>query len=364
MNNFSFSMHDKPFPSREINMTNKSQFIGRPDRSEQLAYIEISVLGVIFMVASVGNLTLILVLWNKRKKLSRMYVFMLHLSLADLVVAFFQVLPQMIWDITDVFFGPDQLCRLIRYLQLVGMFASTYMIVVMTLDRFQAICYPMVTFQKKRALWNAPICASWCISLLFSAPQVFIFSKTEIYPGVFECWAKFIQPWGSKAYVTWIFVAIFFIPINILIVCQVKICTTIKTSIYVKQHNDLELQEQHHIAAPRASRMNCISKPMIKTVKMTVVTVVAFVLCWTPFFIVHLWVAWSSEDVTEGAAFSIIMLLGNLNSCANPWIYMYFSGHIPRCVTQPETIPTREDSLNTASVDLGDRDCEDRTTSV
>ncbi|KAG8439772.1 hypothetical protein GDO86_005803 [Hymenochirus boettgeri] len=365
MNNFSFSKQEKSFPGSELNMTNKTQLTGRSDRNQQLAYIEISVLGMIFLIASAGNLILILVLWNRRRKLSRMYVFMLHLSLADLVVAFFQVLPQMIWDITDVFFGPDPMCRIIRYLQLVGMFASTYMIVVMTVDRFQAICYPMVTFQKKRALWNAPICTSWCISLLFSLPQLFIFSKTEINPGTFECWAKFIQPWGSKAYVTWIFIAIFFIPVIILIVCQIKICITIQTNMYIKQHNILELKEQQYRMTSRASSINCISKAMIKTVKMTIVTVIAFVLCWTPFFIVHLWTAWSTSTITEGAAFTVIMLLGNLNSCVNPWIYMYFSGQMPRCTSQvPETISTQEESLNTASIDLEGRDCEDRNSSL
>ncbi|KAM4676041.1 LOW QUALITY PROTEIN: isotocin receptor-like [Discoglossus pictus] len=365
--NFSFSVQERSWQTEspfQNNISNKSDFSGWSERDERLAYIEISVLGIIFMTASIGNFTLILVLWSRRKKLSRMYVFMLHLSFADLVVAFFQVLPQLIWDITDVFIGPDFVCRIIKYLQLVGMFASTYMIVVMTVDRFQAICYPMVTFQKKRALWNAAICTSWCISLIFSIPQVFIFSKTEIVPGIFECWAEFIQPWGSKAYVTWIFVAIFFIPVSILTVCQIKICKTIQMNIYVKQHNDLKLQEQPQTMTSRASSINCISKAMIKTVKMTVLTVVTYVLCWTPFFIVQLWAAWYPSVVTEGAVFTIIMLLGNLNSCANPWIYMYFCGHIPHCSKLPEKTSTREESAITASINFGDRECEDRTTSV
>ncbi|XP_053575756.1 isotocin receptor-like [Bombina bombina] len=370
MRNFSFSVQDMYYQIEcniqysNLNNTNSSDLIDRSKRDEQLAQIEISVLGVIFMTASIGNFTLISVLWGKRKKLSRMHVFMLHLGLADLVVAFFQVLPQLIWDITDVLIGPDPVCRIIKYLQLVGMFASTYMIVVMTVDRFQAICYPMVTFQKKRALWNTAICTSWCISLIFSIPQVFIFSKIEIDPGIFECWADFIQPWGSKAYVTWIFVAIFFIPVSILTACQIQICRTIQLNIYVKQHNGLELQLQHQTVTSRASSINCVSKAMIKTVKMTVVIVVAYVLCWTPFFIVQLWAAWSPSCATEGAVFTIIMLLGNLNSCANPWIYMYFCGHIPHCSAHPENITTQEESMITASINFKDRESEDKTTSL
>nr|XP_014428823.1 arg8-vasotocin receptor-like isoform X2 [Pelodiscus sinensis] len=309
MENFSFPVQtnayqtESLFPQLVLSLTNKSDTLGRPERDEQLAQVEIGVLGIIFVTASVGNFILILVLWRRRKKLSRMYVFMLHLSIADLVVAFFQVLPQLIWDITDVFMGPDALCKMIKYLQLLGMFASAYMIVVMTVDRYQAVCYPMVTFQKKRALWNAAICTGWSTSLFFSLPQVFIFSKTEISPDIFECWGEFIQPWGLKAYVTWIFVAIFFIPTAILTLCQVKICKIIQMNIHVKKRNDSEVINKKQILSSQANSINYISKAMIKTVKMTVVIVVAYVLCWTPFFIVQLWSVWYPSGVTEGMHF-------------------------------------------------------------
>uniref|UniRef100_A0A4W3JSJ8 G-protein coupled receptors family 1 profile domain-containing protein n=1 Tax=Callorhinchus milii TaxID=7868 RepID=A0A4W3JSJ8_CALMI len=67
----------------------------------------------------------------------------MHLSIADLVVAVFQVLPQLVWDITEIFLGLDTLCRAVTYLQLVGMLASSYTLLVMIMDRFQAVCYPM-----------------------------------------------------------------------------------------------------------------------------------------------------------------------------------------------------------------------------
>ncbi|XP_077121195.1 isotocin receptor-like [Ranitomeya variabilis] len=317
----------------EVSKNNGTKIAGWSKRDEHLAYAEISVLGIIFIAATIGNFILILVLWNRRTKLSRVYVFMLHLSLADLVVAFFQVLPQLIWDITDVFIGPDSLCRIIKYLQLVGMFASTYMIVVMTMDRFQAVCYPMVTFQKKRALWNSAICTSWSISLILSVPQAFIFSKTEIAPGIFECWAHFIEPWGLVAYVTWISIAIFLIPVVILSICQIKICWEIKMNVFVKKHRKFLAHESQTGVISRVSSVNCVSKAMIKNVRMTVVTVVSYVTCWTPFFIVQMWAAWSA-DAPDGPVFTILMLLGNLNSCVNPWIYLYFCGDIAHGIKQ------------------------------
>ncbi|KAG8007745.1 Isotocin receptor [Nibea albiflora] len=69
-----------------------------------------------------------------------MYYFMKHLSIADLVVAIFQVLPQLIWDITFRFYGPDLLCRLVKYLQVVDM----AFIIAMLLASLNSCCNPWI----------------------------------------------------------------------------------------------------------------------------------------------------------------------------------------------------------------------------
>uniref|UniRef100_A0A672FG98 Vasopressin V2 receptor-like n=1 Tax=Salarias fasciatus TaxID=181472 RepID=A0A672FG98_SALFA len=297
-------------------------------RDERLARVEIALLSVIFSTAGLLNGGLLLALWRRRKQLSRMRVFVFHLCVADLVVTFFQVCPQLLWDITDRFVGPDALCRAVKYLQVVGMFASTYMIVAMTVDRYQAVCKPMVTFQRRRARWNGPVCAAWCVSLLGGLPQLFIFSRVEVAPGVYDCWAQFVKPWGLRAYVTWTTLVIFVLPILTVVACQVRICRAVRVNFHAKtQHpaGDKPLSS-------RASSAAGVSKARVKTVKMTVVIVAAYVACWTPFFTVQLWSVWDSEAPTHSATFTILMLLGSLNSCANPCIYLLFSGKLPRRV--------------------------------
>ncbi|XP_007565654.1 vasopressin V2 receptor [Poecilia formosa] len=318
---------------------------GDEPRDERLARLEIALLSIIFVAAGLLNFGLLLVLWKGRKQLSRMRVFVLHLCVADLVVTFFQVCPQLMWDITDRFVGPDILCRLVKYLQVVGMFASTYMIVVMTIDRYQAICNPMVTFQRRRARWNGPVCAAWCVSFVGSLPQVFIFSRVEVAPGVYDCWGQFVVPWGLRAYVTWTTLVIFVLPILIVIVCQVRICRAVHASIHLKTHHHAGAAGGEAASRPLSSRASCVvglSKARVKTVKMTVVIVLAYVVCWTPFFTVQLWSVWDAEAPTQSATFTILMLLASLNSCMNPCIYLVFSGKLPEwlvalmCVDEPD----------------------------
>ncbi|MEQ2174200.1 hypothetical protein GOODEAATRI_005441 [Goodea atripinnis] len=287
---------------------NESAFADAHDvpRDEGLARVEIALLGVIFVVAATLNTALLLVLWKQRKQMSRMRVFVFHLCLADLVVAFFQVCPQLIWDITDRFVGPDLVCRLVKYLQVLGMFSSTYMIVVMTVDRYQAICNPMVTFQRPRTRLNVPVCVAWGVSVVGSLPQVFIFSQVEVAPGVFDCWAEFIQPWGLQTYITWTTLVIFILPVSTVVVCQVRICRAIQTNLAKKTR-----KQGASVGVPlptRASGVAGMSKARVKTLKMTVVIVLAYIICWAPFFTVQLC----------------------LNSCANPCIYLLFCGEIPK----------------------------------
>lgn len=88
-----------------VNSTVVIDELNEDQRDESLARIEIATLAVIFVVTVIGNATVLLALWTRkryagRKKLSRMYFFILHLSVADLVNAFFNVLPQLAWDVT------------------------------------------------------------------------------------------------------------------------------------------------------------------------------------------------------------------------------------------------------------------------
>uniref|UniRef100_A0A3Q1FAE5 Vasopressin V2 receptor-like n=1 Tax=Acanthochromis polyacanthus TaxID=80966 RepID=A0A3Q1FAE5_9TELE len=297
------------------------------DRDESLAKVEIALLSAIFVSAAILNTALLLILWRQRKQMTRMRIFVFHLCLADLVVAFFQVCPQLMWDITDRFVGPDLVCRVVKYLQVLGMFSSTYMIVVMTVDRYQAVCNPMVKFQRTRTRLNIPVCAAWGISLLGSLPQVFIFSRVEVEPGVFDCWANFIQPWGLQTYITWTTLVIFVLPVITVTVCQVRIFRAIQINLYQKT------QQLGSVGVPlpsRASGVAGMSKARVKTLKMTVVIVLAYVICWAPFFTVQLWSAWDINAPTETATFTILMLLASLNSCANPCIYLLFSGQFPK----------------------------------
>ncbi|XP_006132871.1 oxytocin receptor [Pelodiscus sinensis] len=296
-------------------------------RNEDMAKVEVTVLCFILFLALTGNLCVLLAIHTTRHKHSRMYYFMKHLSIADLVVAIFQVLPQLIWDITFRFYGPDFLCRLVKYLQVVGMFASTYMLLLMSLDRCLAICQPLRSLHRRSD--RVSVLLTWLLCLLVSIPQIHIFSLRDVGNGVYDCWADFIQPWGAKAYITWITLTVYIIPVLMLSICYGLISFKIWQNVRLKTaHESNTSLPCSGAALSRVSSIKLISKAKIRTVKMTFIIVLAFIVCWTPFFFVQMWSVWDKNAPKEASPFIIAMLLASLNSCCNPWIYMLFTGHL------------------------------------
>ncbi|XP_077459942.1 oxytocin receptor b [Stigmatopora argus] len=309
-------------------MVNVSAAVNPLKRNDEVAKVEVAVLGLVLLLALSGNLCVLWAIRAARPRQSRMLYFMRHLSIADLVVAVFQVLPQLIWKITFRFCGSDALCRLVKYAQVVGMFASTYMLVLMSIDRCLAICQPLRPLRGRRD--RLCVGTLWLLSLIFSTPQVYIFSLQQVGGGVYDCWGDFVEPWGAKAYVTWMTLSIYILPVGVLSVCYGLIC------VRIWQNVNLKTRREHFLGpapnrAPylcRVSSIRLISKAKIRTVKMTFVVVLAYIVCWTPFFFVQMWSAWDDAAPREDTAFIIAMLLASLNSCCNPWIYMLFAGHM------------------------------------
>lgn len=92
--------------SRDLNSSSPSPSEQTPvdARDEDLARWEIAVLTSIFLITLVGNGLVLLALYARRRyqrrKFTRMYFFILHLSIADLLTGLLDVLPQLAWDIT------------------------------------------------------------------------------------------------------------------------------------------------------------------------------------------------------------------------------------------------------------------------
>uniref|UniRef100_T1J5K6 G-protein coupled receptors family 1 profile domain-containing protein n=1 Tax=Strigamia maritima TaxID=126957 RepID=T1J5K6_STRMM len=339
-----------PMDDNNPNYNNKTTDGIMDIRDENLASIEIAVQSIILVVAIISNSFVFAALCCQRRfrPTSRMYLFMLHLSVADLLVAFLSLLPQLIWDVTFRFQGSDILCRVVKYLQVMVLYLSTYILVMMAVDRCRAVCWSITGHWNSLRAAKLMIVGAWVLAFLAAIPQAIIFGKMEIRPGVHDCWAHFEQPWGEKAYVTWFVLSIFIIPLIVIAASYGFICYTLW--IYDEEHG-----RSGDVIALRAvgngtgggdtvtdscrlysrrvagvSNPNPISEAKVKTLKLTFLVVVCFFVCWSPFCITQLVLTFNppSPDAQIGSVEVILLLLASLNSCTNPWIYVAFSGSL------------------------------------
>lgn len=88
------------------------------------------------------------------------------------------------------------------------------------------------------------------------------------------------------------------------------------------------------LASRRASSRGIIPKAKVKTVKMTIVIVIVFVLCWSPYIVFDLLQVFGQipDTQTNIAIATFIQSLAPLNSAANPLIYCLFSTQVCRMI--------------------------------
>jgi hypothetical protein len=204
-----------------VGIGNGTATVAHLGRDEFLAKIEQLVLILIFIFTVAGNFLVLMGIYFRKEKMSRMYYFILHLAIADLTTAFFNVLTQLFWEMTHRFQGGAFMCKFVKYTQILGPYSSSYILVMTALDRYQAICYPLSNCSWTARRSKFMLGTAWTLAILFCLPQIYIFNYQEISHGaevmVYDCWGTFAPDWGEKAYITWYCITIFIVPLIILV---------------------------------------------------------------------------------------------------------------------------------------------------
>ncbi|KAJ8913232.1 hypothetical protein NQ315_016175, partial [Exocentrus adspersus] len=259
---------------------------------------QFTVLWLLFIVIVAGNVGVLYTLTLGRSRKSRMNYFITHLAFADLSVGLVSVLTDIIWRITVSWNAGNVACKTIKCLQVIVTYASTYVLVALSIDRYDAIRHPM----KFSGSWRRAKCliiAAWLFSVLFSIPILILYEE-KIVQGQNQCWIDFSEQWKWRLYMTLVAVTLFAIPAAIITTCYAIIIITIWTKSTVSFSKPKRGSAGGRLGSDgsrRASSRGLIPRAKVKTIKITFV----IVSVWPP-----------------------------LNSAANPIIYCIFSTHFCR----------------------------------
>ncbi|KAK6621798.1 hypothetical protein RUM44_001605 [Polyplax serrata] len=303
---------------------------------------QFAVLWTLFVLIVLGNSTVLIALYLDQKRKSRMNFFIMQLALADLTVGIFYVLTDIIWRMTVTWHAGNFGCKMIRFLQAVVIYSSTYVLVALSIDRYDAITHPM-NFSGSSRRARVLVILAWGFSVVFSIPMILLYKERYIQARV-QCWIEFEEPWQWQLYMTLISIVLFFLPAIIISACYAIIVFTIwskgkllthpstyKSTLKSKSFNRSRVRNEE-MDSRRASSRGLIPRAKIKTVKMTFVIVFVFILCWSPYFIFDLLQVFEylPRTQTTVATATLIQSLAPLNSAANPLIYCAFSNRLCR----------------------------------
>ena len=149
---------------------------------------EVIVLTILFCIALIGHSLILikLIFYNKKHPLfnsnsqHRMSFYLINLSLADISVALMSILPQIIWRYHVVFWSQsDFVCKTTVFIQLVPIYASTIILIVMSHDRYVHLNKPRScrNWSCKKAMIK--ICLAWFVAILISSPQLFLYKSSQ-----------------------------------------------------------------------------------------------------------------------------------------------------------------------------------------
>ncbi|XP_073406061.1 neuropeptide S receptor isoform X1 [Dendrobates tinctorius] len=283
-------------------------------------------LWILFVIIMVGNSVVLYLTWKERvrKRKSRMTFFVTQLAITDALTGLISILTDIIWRFTGDFLAPDIVCRVIRYLQVVLLYASTYVLVSLSIDRYHAIVHPMKFLQGERQA-KVLIVVAWTLSFLFSIPTLIIFGKYKLANGEIQCWALWPDESYWKPYMTIVSFLVYFIPLIIISVIYFIVIRTIWSKS--KAHAVIISNCTDGKFCASYSHRGLISKAKMKAIKYSLVVILAFVLCWSPYFLFDILDNYELLPMTKERIYAsvIIQNLPVLNSAVNPIIYCMFS---------------------------------------
>ncbi|XP_006629045.3 gonadotropin releasing hormone receptor 4 [Lepisosteus oculatus] len=280
---------------------------------------------ILCIVSAICNLAVLWTASTNTKRKSHVRILIINLTVADLLVTFIVMPVDAVWNITVQWLAGDVSCRLLMFLKLLAMYSCAFVTVVISLDRQSAILNPLAINKAKKKN-KIMLSVAWAMSAFLSVPQMFIFHNVTItVPQNFtQCTTRgsFSKHWQETVYNMFTFVCLFLLPLAIMIFCYTRILMEISKRM---TKGNISSKEVHL----RRSKNN-IPKARMKTLKMSIVIVSSFIVCWTPYYLLGLWY-WFSPDVLEEtishSLTHILFIFGLFNACLDPITYGLFTIH-------------------------------------
>ncbi|KAF1395255.1 hypothetical protein PFLUV_G00009640 [Perca fluviatilis] len=254
-------------PHKGSNMTANftNQFVQPPWRVALWSVAYSSVLAV----AVFGNLIVIwIILAHKRMRTVTNY-FLLNLAFSDASMAAFNTLINFIYAAHGEWYFGEGYCKFHNFFPVTSVFASIYSMTAIAVDRYMAIIHPLKPRLSAKATTAVIVCI-WSLAVVLAFPLCY-FSTTRALPRRTLCYVA----WPRMAddpfmYHTIVTVLVYVLPLVVMGITYTIVGLTLWGGEIPGDSSD------NYHGQLRAKR---------KVVKMMIIVVVTFALCWLPYHV-------------------------------------------------------------------------------
>ncbi|XP_051735224.1 neuromedin-K receptor isoform X2 [Ctenopharyngodon idella] len=286
------------------NFTHTNRFAQPPWRVAlwALAY------ALVMLVAVTGNLVVIwIIVAHKRMRTVTNY-FLLNLAVSDVCVAALNTLVNFVYGVHGNWYFSSAYCRFHNFYPVAAVFASIYSMSAIALDRYMAIIHPMKP-RLSATVTKAVIACVWILAAFLAFPLCF-YSVTEVKQHRTLCYVAWPRR-NDDAFIYHVIVAVlvYLLPLALMAVTYTRVGLVLWGGGF-PGHSSENLQD--HLQAKR------------KVVKMMVIVVVTFAICWLPYHVYFIatsfnWKLTKFQSIQQ--VYLSILWLSMSSSMYNPIIY-------------------------------------------
>ncbi|XP_026223317.1 trace amine-associated receptor 13c-like, partial [Anabas testudineus] len=276
----------------------------RPHAESMLLYTLMSSIALLTVVL---NLLVIISISHFRQLHTPTNLLLLSLAVSDLLVGLVVVPFQILLNEPCWFLG-DVICTLYFLLGFITVCASVLNMVLISVDRYVAICDPLrysTKFTPKMVQIYIVLC--WCCAVVYSC---LILLDNLKQPGRYNsCYGECVNNIFGPVHIVKCFIST-----NIVVILYMRVFV-----VAVSQARSM----RSHIAAVKLQRSVTVTvkKSELKAARTLGVVVAVFLMCYSPYYCV----SFAGYDIIIASSTStFVNFLFLLNSCLNPLIYAFF----------------------------------------
>lgn len=142
--------------------------------------IRASILCTMAVLSLIGNIATMISIKQRKRRRGRarpswtaIYSLIFQLSIADLLVTVFCIAGEAAWSLTVQWYAGNLGCKIFKFMQMFALYLSTFILVLIGVDRWLAVKYPMKSMATATRSGRLVLVA-WFLSVVLSIPQVSI----------------------------------------------------------------------------------------------------------------------------------------------------------------------------------------------